>query len=116
MLIVGIIYGTNQRSDLLTCSLEVGVAERKTKVQIPGIPGMVDATEVAVDEATERWTDLKLADGTEIRIKTVVLAVIRLEGQYDPEGNPMYQIKANQIMTASAPDHLRKGAGGSKPH
>lgn len=77
---------------------------------------MVDALEVAVEEAAERWTDLKLADGTEIRIKTVVLGVLRLEGQYDPDGNPMYQVKANQIMTVSAPDHLRKGAAESKTH
>lgn len=77
---------------------------------------MVDAVEVAVEEATERWTDLKLADGTVIRIKTVVLAVLRLEGEYDPEGNPMYQIKANQIMTASAPDILKKGAAGTTAH
>lgn len=77
---------------------------------------MVDAVEVAVEEATERWTDLKLADGTVIRIKTIVLGVIRVEGQYDPDGNPMYQIKANQIMTATAPDHLKKGAAGLKAH
>lgn len=91
------------------------MADRKTKVQVPGV-GMVDAVEVAVEEATERWTDLKLADGTVIRIKTIVLGVIRVEGQYDPDGNPMYQIKANQIMTATAPDHLKKGAAGLKAH
>ena len=92
------------------------MAEKKTRIQVPGIPGMVDAIEVAVDESTERWTDLKLADGTEIRIKTVVLTALRLEGQYDQDGNPMYQIKANQIMTTTSPDHLRKGASGSKTH
>lgn len=78
---------------------------------------MVDAVEVAVEEATERWTDLKLADGTEIRIKTVVLSVMRVEGQFDQEDNPLYHIKANQIMTASSPAELKKGAGSSpKPH
>lgn len=88
---------------------------KTTKVQLPG-GKVVDALEVAVEEATERWTDLKLADGTTIRIKTVVLAVVRLEGEFDAEGQPLYQIKANQIMTASAPEHLRKGAGDSKTH
>ena len=89
------------------------MVEKRTKVQVPGIPGMHDAVEVAVDEATERWTDLKLADGAEIRIKTVVIAVLRIDGQYDQEDNPLYQIKANQIMTASAPAELKKGASGS---
>lgn len=87
------------------------MAEKRAKVQVPGVAGTVDAVEVAVEEATERWTDLKLADGTEIRIKTVVIAVVRVEGQYDQDGNPMYQIKANQIMIATAPPELRKGAG-----
>ena len=73
--------------------------------------------EVAVNEATERWTELKLADGTEIRIKTVVLSVMRVEGHFDQDDNPLYHIKANQIMTASAPPELKKGAGKSaKPH
>lgn len=94
---------------------EVSVADKMVKVQGPG-GGMVDAVEVGVEEATERWTDLKLADGTVIRIKTVVLTVLRLEGQYDQDGNPMYQIKANQIMTASSPDILKKGAAGLKAH
>ena len=75
---------------------------------------MVDGVEVAVEEATERWTDVKLADGATLRFKAIVLGVLRLEGQFDPEGNPMYQLKANQVMTVSAPDHLRKGAGGQK--
>ena len=92
------------------------MADKKTKIQVPGIAGTVDATEVAVDESTERWTDIKLADGTEIRIKTVVLGVLRLEGQYDPDGNPLYQVKANQVMTVNAPEHLRKGATASKTH
>ena len=92
------------------------MADKKTTIQVPGIAGIVDAIEVAVEEATERWTDIRLADGAEIRIKTVVLGVLRLEGQYDAEGAPMYQLKASQIMTVSAPDHLRKGAGGSQTH
>jgi len=92
------------------------VADKKTKVQVPGIPGIVDAVEVAVDEAIERWTDVKLADGSTLRIKTVLLGVLRIEGHYDADGNPMYQVKANQIMTVDAPDQLKKGAGGDKTH
>lgn len=86
------------------------------KVQLPGSQTAVDATEVNVEEATERWTDIRLADGSQIRIKTVILGVLRLEGQYDGDGNPLYQLKANQVMTVNSPDHLRKGAGGPTAH
>lgn len=103
-------------------SREACVPEKKTKIQLPGIDGVVDAVEVPVTEATERWTEIHLSDGTVIRTKPVILSVMRIENHrienhYDPEGNPMYQVKANQIMTADAPDRLRKGApGSSKTH
>ena len=86
------------------------------KVPLPGSQTMVDAVEVGVEEATERWTDILLADGSQIRIKTVILGVVRLVGNYDNDGNPMYQLKANQVMTVSSPEHLQKGAGESKAH
>ena len=92
------------------------MADRKQKVQLPGSNAIVDAVEVTVDEATERWTDIQLADGSHIRIKTVVLEVLRLEGQYDGDGKPLYQLKASQIMTVTSPEHLQKGAGGTTAH
>jgi len=46
-----------------------------------------------------------------LRLKPVVVGAVRIEGHYDPDGNPMYALKANQVMiVTSAPDHLRKGA------
>jgi hypothetical protein len=88
---------------------------QKIKVNMPGI-GPVDGTEVAVLESNERWTDIKLDDGATLRIRPVVMAVTRLDGRYDPQGNPMYAVQAQQVMTVSAPDVLRQGAEGSKVH
>lgn len=88
------------------------MAEKKAKIQVPNV-GLVDAVEVEITESSERWTEVKLADGTTIRTKPVILTVYRVDGHYDQEGNPIYQIKANQVMTASAPDHLKKGAASS---
>ncbi|MBI2828041.1 MAG: hypothetical protein HYX77_02055 [Acidobacteria bacterium] len=88
------------------------MAETKTKIQVPNV-GLVDAVEVEITESSERWTDVKLADGTTIRTKPVILTVFRVDGHYDQDGNPIYQIKANQVMTATAPDHLKKGAQSS---
>lgn len=82
--------------------------ERRIRVTLP-TGGTADAVEIGVSEATERWTDIKLEDGSFLRIKAVVMGVVRLEGQFDPDGNPMYMVRANQVMSVSAPDHLRKG-------
>jgi hypothetical protein len=77
----------------------------------------MDGSEVEVSESTERWSDVTLQDGTVIRIKPSVLSAIRIDGQYDPEGNPAYAVKAqNMITIVSSPDHLRKGNQDAKIH
>jgi len=91
------------------------MAEKKLKINFPPPAGpLVDAAEVPVTESTERWTEIKLEDGTTLRIKPTILSVVRIEGQYDPDGNPMYMTKSGQVLVADAPAHLRKGAAGSK--
>ena len=85
--------------------------EKRKKVQIPGRQGLTDVVDVGVDESTERWTDVKLDDGSTVRIKSVVIGAIRLENEWDNEGNPVYSLKVNQVLVvADSPEHLRKGA------
>jgi hypothetical protein len=104
---------------MFICDVTVGtrrslVPEKRIKTQVP-LLGLVDAFVVGVSESTERWTEIKLDDGTALRLKPVVLEALRIDGQYDPDGNPMYALKANQVMiVVNAPDHLRKGGSGSK--
>lgn len=86
---------------------ENSVPERKVKVNMPGL-GIVDGTEVPITESTERWTDIKLEDGTVLRLKPIIMAVTRLDGRFDPQGNPMYAVQASQAMVATSPDHLRE--------
>ena len=82
--------------------------ERRVKFQLPD-GKMADASEVPVVETVERWTEVKLEDGSVLRIKPTVLGITRLEGQYDPEGNPMYAVKAaHTIAIDSVPQSLRR--------
>jgi len=72
---------------------------------------MVEGTEVPLIESVERWTELRLEDGSVLRVKPIITTVIRIDGQYDPQGNPMYAIQGGQAMTiGSVPDHLRQPA------
>jgi hypothetical protein len=84
------------------------MAERKTKVQVvPGGP-LVNGMEVPVEESTERWSEYKLEDGSIIRLKQVLLEIIRTEG-YDPEGNPMYVVRAQPVLSVvEVPDRLKR--------
>lgn len=84
------------------------MADRKTKVQlVPGGP-FVDGVEILVDESSEKWSEYKLEDGTTIRLKQVLMEVIRTS-QYDPEGNPLYTIKAQPILSIlDVPEKLKR--------
>lgn len=98
---------------MLSSFQEIEMAEKKTTVQLPN--GTFEGFEVPVLESTERWTEIALEDGTKLRVKPTVLAAIRVTGQYDQEGNPMYALKSSQVMmVSSAPEHLRKGAKTTK--
>jgi len=86
--------------------------ENKRKVTLP--TGIVEGMDVPIKESTERWSEITLEDGTTLRIKPNVMAVTRIDGQYDNEGNPMYALMSNQTMTVSnVPAHLRKGSTGT---
>jgi hypothetical protein len=75
------------------------MAERKMKVQmVPGGP-FVDGVEVAVESSSEKWNEYTLEDGTKIRLKPIIIQVVRITDQYDPEGNPLYVTKAQPIVT-----------------
>lgn len=85
--------------------------EQSVKMELPGI-GTVQATPVNVEESIERWTDLKLADGSVLRIKPQVMKVLRAETKYDPEGNPLYIVQGGQVMVVdSVPAHLKQTKG-----
>ena len=75
----------------------------------------MDAVDVPVKESTERWTEVQLEDGSVLRLKPSVLAAIRVDGQYDPEGNPAYSVKTQlQMIVISAPETLRKKSNDSQ--
>jgi hypothetical protein len=96
------------------------MSEKKVKVPFPDPtkPGgvtMIEGNEVPITESTERWTELHLEDGAIIRVKPNVLSAIRVDDQYDQDGNPMYALKGSQTMTiVSVPEHMRKGNKGAK--
>ena len=85
------------------------MAERKTTVRVPGGK---DAAGSLVDiiESTERYSEVRLYDGTTLRTKLVVTEVTRLDDQWDADGNPVYAIKSNNIVVVdeAAETHKKK--------
>jgi hypothetical protein len=63
-------------------------------------------TEIEMLEAKERWSEYRLADGTTLRLKPVMMAIFRADGQYTPEGEPVYNMKSTLITDVRAPKAL----------
>lgn len=83
--------------------------ERRRKVNLNGQD--YQAVEIPFQTGAEHWNEYLLNDGTVIKLRTVTSQVLRVEGEYDNDGNPRYVVKSTNVMAVSAPDKLRKPDG-----
>jgi hypothetical protein len=68
----------------------------------------VEGLEVRFKSNREEWNDYTLEDGSSLRMKAVVSEIIRLNNEYDAEGNPVYIVKSANMVVVKAPDNLKK--------
>lgn len=64
---------------------------------------------IDVSQSSERWNEYFLEDGTVLKIKLVLAKVLRIENEYDREGNPVYLTQSTNVTSVNAPKSLRKG-------
>ena len=69
---------------------------------------MVQGTFVNVSESVERFTDINLEDGTTLRAKVSVTEVARVDGRWDDDGNPLYFVKSQTVVTVAKTPFKRK--------
>ena len=69
---------------------------------------MQDANEIEMLEAKENWSVYRLADGTTLRIKPVMIAVFRADGQQGPAGEPVHNMKSTVITDVRTPPSSNK--------
>ena len=60
-------------------------------------------TEIEIVETKERWSEYRLADGTTLRLRPVMIAVFRADGQYTADGDPVYNMKSTLITDVRKP-------------
>ena len=61
------------------------------------IATMLGSTEVEVLEAKEAWSEYRLADGTVLRVKPIMIAVSRVDDAETAEGEPVYNMKSTLV-------------------
>jgi hypothetical protein len=69
---------------------------------------MRDAVIVDFEADKESFSTYILEDGTALKIKAVLTEVLRIEGVYQPNGDPMYGVSAAQVVAVNAPESLRR--------
>ena len=67
-----------------------------TKVSFQG--RQVDAAFVDFLTRKEDFSEYQLVDGKVLRIKLVVTRILLVEGEKDPEGNPIYVIQSTNVV------------------
>ena len=84
------------------------VTERR--VNVPGPDGnSVEGVVVGIIESRERFSEIRLEDGTTLRMKPNIQRVVRLTDMWDEEGNPVYWVSHNAIISIhEAPSDLRR--------
>ncbi len=79
------------------------MAEDKVTINFGGRE--VEATPIEVNQSNERWNEYLLEDGTVLKMKLILKKVLKVEGEVDAEGNPVYVMQSTNVTAVSA----RKG-------
>lgn len=61
------------------------------------VAGLSGTSEVEVLEAREAWSEYRLADGTVLRVKPIMIAVTRVDGAEATNGEPVYNMKSTLV-------------------
>lgn len=77
-------------------------------INLPG-RGPTEVDEVGYRTLSDEfWNEYLLDDGTRVRIKLVVTEVLKLPGEFDVHGNPVYVVNSTNVMHVNAPGEQRK--------
>ena len=68
----------------------------------------VDGEDMSFSLVREDWNTYQLHDGTELRMRLVVSEVVRISGEFDREGNPVYVVKSGNMLVVKSPDNLKR--------
>jgi hypothetical protein len=83
---------------------------RHRRIQLDDIhtASVESMTEIEILETNERWSEYRLADGTTLRLRPVMISVFRADGQYTPDGEPVYNMKSTLITDVRKPGSAAK--------
>ncbi len=87
------------------------------KIISPVTQRQADAEQIEFEAKAEPWATYELADGTTLKVRVILTSVMRIEGEYDQSGNPIYVVSSQNVVQANAPKKIRgtPSIGGMPP-
>jgi len=61
------------------------------------VAALSPSPDVEVVEAREVWSEYRLADGTVLRVKPILISITRVEGAEAGNGEPVYNMKSTLV-------------------
>lgn len=80
----------------------------RPKKRVPFGGKEVEGTPVTPTSSSEHWNQYLLEDGSVVRMKLVATEFVRIEGEYDAEGNPVYVVRSTNVVAVESPDGLKR--------
>jgi hypothetical protein len=71
----------------------------------------VEGTVMPFQVGGEHFNEYVVEDGTILKVKLVVTEVLRIDGAYDVEGNPVYLVGSTNVTSVSPPESLKQKRG-----
>jgi hypothetical protein len=71
--------------------------EQKKKIPLFGTE--LEVADVPVLDSKEPYYEYDLEDGSHLRVKHVATAILRIEGQFLPDGSPVYFIMSSPVIS-----------------
>jgi hypothetical protein len=69
----------------------------------------VKVTDVPIKSASESFAEYELEDDSKVRVKFVAGSFLRAEGEYGPDGKPVYLVFSSPAVNVlSSPDTLMR--------
>jgi hypothetical protein len=82
------------------------MAETKKQMLIFGKD--TDVSDVPILKSEEHFNHYELEDGTKLKVKNVATSFVRLEGQFMPDGRPLYIVLGTPILDVESSPLTKK--------
>ena len=79
-----------------------------SKRTVPYKGGQAQGEDVEFEPEHEGFNSYILADGTRLKLKTVILEIVRLDSEFNQAGEPVYVVRSQNVLAAVVPDSLKK--------